>query len=160
MEDILARVKKGRGRVLLFFWLGILLVCSFEARIEAMPVEKAISLPVKEKTDLEKAKPGHVIFIGVVSPDLPEALWGERLKDRRFEPVKELGVNQEEERPKLQRRLQELEKERQVLVGDFYGLNQYGYRYAMVFDRLGFIRYRLHEVDEEIKVIKKKLKIS
>ncbi len=159
MEDILARVKKGRGRVLLFFGLGILLVCSFEARIEAMPVEKAISLPAKEKADLEKAKPGHVIFIGVVSPDLAEALWPERPKDRLLELKEELEISQEE-RQRLHRRLQELEKERQVLVGDFYGLNQYGYRYAMVFDRLGFIRYRLHEVDEEIKVIKKKLKIS
>jgi hypothetical protein len=53
--------------------------------------------------------------------------------------------------------LKELLKQRNILVGDFFGINQTGYRYALVFDRLGYIRYRIVKTDKEIKAIKQKI---
>lgn len=49
-----------------------------------------------------------------------------------------------------QEHLESLKKERQILEGDFYGINITVYRYENVFFRLGFIRYRIEKVDEEI----------
>ncbi|MDH7513019.1 MAG: hypothetical protein QHH14_08745 [Clostridiales bacterium] len=50
--------------------------------------------------------------------------------------------------------LRELEKQRDILVGDFFGLNITARRYDLVFDRLGYIRYRIKQVDEEIARVK------
>lgn len=44
-----------------------------------------------------------------------------------------------------------LEEERNVLVGDFYGINLTAYRYVNIFDRLGYIRYKIAELDKKIK---------
>lgn len=110
-------------------------------------------LAATEKMDV--AKPGMTIFIGVIPPEKGEEA-----------PLPKLDIPQEkeprpplrpEDRARLKKRLSELEREKNILTGDFYGLNQYGYRYAMVFDRLGYIRFRLHQVDTEIAEIKKKL---
>lgn len=49
-------------------------------------------------------------------------------------------------------------RERKILIQDFYGLNLTAYRYVNIFDRLGYIRYRIRQVDKEIK--KTKFKIS
>ncbi len=48
--------------------------------------------------------------------------------------------------------------ERNVLIGDFYGVNITAYRYVNVFNRLGYIRYKIAIVEKEIE--KTKLKIS
>jgi septation ring formation regulator EzrA len=53
--------------------------------------------------------------------------------------------------------LEKLLKQRNILVGDFFGINQTAYRYALVFDRLGYIRYRIVKTDREIKAIKQKI---
>lgn len=53
--------------------------------------------------------------------------------------------------------LEKLLKQRNILVGDFFGINQTAYRYALVFDRLGYIRYRIVQTDREIKAIKQKI---
>ena len=45
-------------------------------------------------------------------------------------------------------------KERKILVGDFYGLNLTAYRYVNIFHRIGYIRYRLIQIDKEIKKTK------
>lgn len=49
-----------------------------------------------------------------------------------------------------QEHLESLKKERQILEGDFYGINITDYRYENIFFRLGFIRYRIERIDEEI----------
>jgi hypothetical protein len=46
---------------------------------------------------------------------------------------------------------------RNILVGDFFGINQTAHRYAMVFDRLEYIRYRISQIDKEIKAVKQKI---
>ena len=45
-------------------------------------------------------------------------------------------------------------KKREILVGDFYGVNITAYRYINIFDRLGYIRYKIVEFDKKIKIIK------
>lgn len=45
-------------------------------------------------------------------------------------------------------------KQRDILIGDFYGLNISVFRYVNIFDRMGYIRYKIMKVDEEIKKIK------
>lgn len=47
-----------------------------------------------------------------------------------------------------------LEEERKILVGDFYGINLTAYRYVNIFDRLGYIRYKIGELDMKIKTVK------
>lgn len=42
-------------------------------------------------------------------------------------------------------------KEKEVLVGDFYGINLTAYRYVNIFDRLGYIRFKIAEIDIKIK---------
>ena len=42
-------------------------------------------------------------------------------------------------------------KKRKVLVGDFYGVNLTAYRYVNIFDRLGYTRYKIAEIDIKIK---------
>ncbi len=42
-------------------------------------------------------------------------------------------------------------KEKEVLVGDFYGVNLTAYRYVNIFDRLGYIRFKIAEIDIKIK---------
>ncbi len=56
-------------------------------------------------------------------------------------------------------------EERKILVGDFYGINQTAYRYVNIFNRLGYIRYKIAELDKKIKItrlsiseLKKKLR--
>lgn len=49
-------------------------------------------------------------------------------------------------------------KKREILVGDFFGINLTAYRYVNVFDRMSYIRYKIMHIDKEIK--KTKLKIS
>ena len=53
--------------------------------------------------------------------------------------------------------LEKLLKQRNILVGDFFGINQTAYRYALVFDRLGYIRNRTFQTDKEIKATKQKI---
>lgn len=48
-------------------------------------------------------------------------------------------------------------KEKKVLVGDFYGENIMAYRYVNIFDRMGYIRYEIMQIDKKIK--KTKLRI-
>jgi len=42
-------------------------------------------------------------------------------------------------------------KEREVLVRDFYGVNITAYRYVNIFYRIGYIRWRIMQIDKEIK---------
>lgn len=112
-------------------------------------------LAPKEKQNGYGARPGKVIYIGIIPPEILEApLDGQ--KEVAQEEKQEYRLSWEEI-ARLRQRLKELEKERQTLSGDFYGINQYGYRYALVFDRLGYIRFQLHQVESEMAEIRKKL---
>ncbi|MBM3285631.1 MAG: hypothetical protein FJY81_07130 [Candidatus Aminicenantes bacterium] len=66
---------------------------------------------------------------------------------------KEEKTGREEEK-EAEGYLLELERQRDTLVGDFFGINITARRYDMVFDRLGYIRYRIKQVDEEILRVK------
>jgi len=54
--------------------------------------------------------------------------------------------------------LRYLLKEREVLVGDFYGVNLTAYRYVNIFDRMRYICYKIRQIDKKIK--KTKFRIS
>jgi len=47
--------------------------------------------------------------------------------------------------------LESLQRKRKILEGDFYGVNLTAYRYVNIFDRLGYIRYRIVQIDKKIK---------
>lgn len=111
-------------------------------------------LKASSKTKEPALRPGTVIFIGVISPELEELLF--LSKEKEITREMEIPLT-EEERAQLEKRLEELKREKNILSGDFYGINQYGYRYALIFDRLGYIRYRLAKIDEEIAAIQKKI---
>lgn len=106
------------------------------------------------KIKVPDLRPGTVIFIGEISPELEELLF--LSKENEITREMEIPLT-EEERAQLEKRLEELKREKNILSGDFYGINQYGYRYALIFDRLGYIRYRLAKIDEEIAAIQKKI---
>lgn len=136
--------------ILLFFF-------SFLLFGRALPQTKNETEHIQSEIKKCSLKPGQIILIGIVSPELEELLFSDKGKlipiDIEFE--RELT---EGERAELKKRLEELKKEKDILTGDFYGINQFGHRYAMIFDRLGYIRYRLTKVNEEIVEIKKKIK--
>lgn len=54
--------------------------------------------------------------------------------------------------------LKSLVKERETLVGDFWGINITAYRYVNIFDLRNYIRYRIMQTDKKIE--KTELKIS
>jgi len=49
-------------------------------------------------------------------------------------------------------------KEREIRIGDFWGINITAYRYVNIFDCRNYIRYRIMQIDKKIK--KTKIKIS
>ncbi len=141
------------GKRLLILFLAVWLVAfSFSSGGNYGGGEK---LAAKEKQVNYSAKPGKVIYIGIIPPEILEEPLA-RQKELPQEKEKEQPLRPEEI-ARLRQRLKELEKEKQTLTGDFYGINQYGYRYAMVFDRLGYIRFRLHQVETEMAEIRRKL---
>jgi len=54
--------------------------------------------------------------------------------------------------------LQCLYKEREVLVGDFYGINITAYRYVNIFYPMGYIGQRIKKIDDEIEKTKSIIK--
>lgn len=58
---------------------------------------------------------------------------------------------------KAEEYLECLLKEREVLVGDFYGINVTAYRYVNIFDRLRYIRYRIKQIDRKIAETKSRI---
>lgn len=143
-----------RPRARLAFLPLALALVAFPDILASSQVE-AKRLEPREKQVNYQAKPGRVIYIGVIPSEIPEEplTWK---KEATPEKTREQKLSWEQI-ARLRQRLKELERERQILIGDFYGINQYGYRYAMVFDRLGYIRFRLHQVETEIAEIRKKL---
>lgn len=88
---------------------------------------------------------------------------GEEKKEEEKEEKKARKAAKEDEeetqkglrcRKEAEQYLKALEKQRETLVGDFFGINLTARRYDLVFDRLGFIRFRIKEVDEEIRRVK------
>lgn len=74
-------------------------------------------------------------------------------------PTRRLGWAQRNKRnlgemEDVDKLLRPLLKEKDVLVGDFYGINITAYRYVNVFDRLRYIRYRIQKIDEKIQKLR------
>ena len=133
--------------ILFFFFSGWIIAQTRSDQPERLPSAWVNSL-----------RPGQKILIGIIPVEFEE-LWPSPQRKEipiELEPEKPLS---EEEIAEARKRLTELEKEKNILTGDFYGLNQLGHRYALIFDRLGYIRYRLTIINEEIAEIKKRLKI-
>lgn len=148
-----------KGGASTFIKISFLFILSFFlsgwiiAQIKSDPPER------QQSPRINRLKPGEKILIGIISPELEE-LWLSGQKKEIPIEMKEEKPLSEEEIAEARKRLAELEKEQNILTGDFYGLNQFGHRYALIFDRLGYIRYRLTRINEEIAEIKKKLKIT
>jgi len=53
--------------------------------------------------------------------------------------------------------LQFLRKEKQKLEGDFYGINITAYRYVNIFYPLGYIRYKIKKIDEEMRRVESEI---
>ena len=53
--------------------------------------------------------------------------------------------------------LRGLLKERKEFEKDFYGVNITAHRYVNIFNRMGYIRYRITEIDKEIKKTKSEI---
>jgi hypothetical protein len=47
-----------------------------------------------------------------------------------------------------------LQKQRKTLTGDFYGINITAYCYANIFYPMGYIHYRIDQIDKEIEKVK------
>ncbi|MCX7973654.1 MAG: hypothetical protein N3B16_04050 [Candidatus Aminicenantes bacterium] len=142
----------------IFKVIFFLSTCTYLCLISIHPQTKDNFGQTQLKIKVPSLKPGKVIFIGIISPELEELLSASKEKEisKKIEPEWLLS---EEERAELEKKLEELKKQRDVLIGDFYGLNQQGYRYAFIFDRLGYIRYRIIKINEEIDQIQKKIKL-
>lgn len=68
-------------------------------------------------------------------------------RDRKIDKEEILFKNLKEARDYLRGLL----KERKEFEKDFYGVNITAYRYVNIFNRMGYIRYKISEIDKEIK---------
>jgi hypothetical protein len=104
------------------------------------PAEYGLSMNVREEASLEnEEKDLRVNEMSKIT------LEGCQHCSRRG--VKKIFKNIEE----AEEYLKCLLKEKEVLVGDFYGVNLTVYRYVNIFDRLGYIRFKIAEIDIKIK---------
>lgn len=71
-----------------------------------------------------------------------------------FGVIDTFNLEKESYLKEVENRLTRLLKERDILTGDFYGINLTAYRYVNIFDRLGYIRCRITQIDREIKKIR------
>lgn len=112
-----------------------------------------------EKTQAEKKKHKAIEIIKIQSLTETEVIIiGEgqiqlikpkiKIDDQTMKILKELKETEE--------CLKSLVKERETLVGDFWGINITAHRYVNIFDRRNYIRYRIMQVDKKIKKIKLK----
>lgn len=74
-----------------------------------------------------------------------------------FNGIDAFNLEEESYLKEIENRLRSLLKERDVLTGDFYGINLTAYRYVNIFDRLGYIRYKIKQINKEIKKMRLQL---
>jgi len=109
---------------------------------------------------LKVSKPKKVIVISVPNGQKSLTKSKERIENRLSKrgfkwsrsclTEKEIFKNREE----AEEYLGCLLEERKVLEGDFFGINLTAYRYVNIFYRMGFIRYKIFEIEKEIKLTK------
>lgn len=106
---------------------------------------------------LKVSKPKKVIVISVPNGQKSLTKSKERIENRLSKrgfkwsqsclTEKETFKNREE----AEEYLECLLEERKILEGDFFGINLTAYRYVNIFYRMGFIRYKIFEIEKEIK---------
>jgi len=72
-----------------------------------------------------------------------------KIDDEKMKILKELKEAEE--------CLKSLVKEREILVGDFWGINITAHRYVNIFDRRNYIRYKIMQTDKKIEKIEIKI---
>lgn len=141
-----------------FFLLIYLLISFYPKHVQASFIGYAED-GEKTKTEQKKQKANEimkiqslteteVIIIGegqiqLIKPKL-------KIDDEMMKILKEVKETEE--------CLKSLVKERETLVGDFWGINITAHRYDNIFDRRNYIRYKIMQADKKTK--KTKLKIS
>jgi len=81
-------------------------------------------------------------------------------QNSEFESKEEIvSENEKKERmlSEIEATLGRLFKEKEILMGDFYGINITAYRYVNIFDRLGYIRFKIREIEKEIKILEHRI---
>ena len=107
------------------------------------PIQKVLPLSIRREEKPkkeEKASRSNEIF--EMRPQV-EKFCSSRIGKKSFKDLE-----------KAEKCLKSLLKEREVLEGDFYGVNLTAYRYVNIFDRLNYIRYRIMQTDRKIKKVK------
>jgi hypothetical protein len=144
---------KALFRFLLFILLFLFIFNNHVQAGAINNVEKREKLEIGEKNSGTKeiaktSRSKKIIMIGV-SKDKASLIMLSRGIDKEERAFKNLEEAQDH--------LRGLLKKREVFEKDFYGVNITAYRYANVFDRLGYIRYKISELDKEIKKTKSEI---
>lgn len=108
-------------------------------------MEHDLSLDVRKRMNLRN-KGENFRINGISKMGLQRCQYCSREDKKVFESLKE-----------AEEYFRCLLKHRDVLVGDFYGVNITAYRYTNIFDRLGYIRYKIKQIDRKIKITKVKI---
>ena len=144
--------------VLRFFILISLLISFYPKHIQAS-FTGYVEDGEKTQTEKKKQKANEIMKIRSLT-ETETIVIGEgrfylikpklKIDDKMMKISKELKEAEES--------LKTLVKERDILVGDFWGINITARRYDNVFDRRNYIRYKIVQTDKKIK--KTKFKIS
>jgi len=144
--------------VLRFFLLSFLLISFYPKHVQAA-FTSYLEDGEKAKTEKKKHKATEIMKIQslmetevIVIEEGQIQLIKPKLKidDEVMKILKELKEAEE--------RMKTIVKERETLVGDFWGINITAHRYDNIFDRRNYIRYKIMQADKKIK--KTKLRIS
>jgi hypothetical protein len=160
--EIRVKILTGLGKelaiVLRFFLIISLLVFFYPKHVKAVITDYHED-EQKAGTEQKKQKATDVMTIESLI-ETETIIIGEG----RFQIIKP-KIRIDEETMKILKGLKEAEKslkslvkERETLVGDFWGINITARRYDNIFDRRNYIRYKIVQTDKEIQ--KTKLKIS
>jgi hypothetical protein len=137
--------------VLRFFLLISLLIFFYPKHVQAV-ITGYIGDQQKAGTEQKKQKENEIMTTKSLT-ETETIIIGEG----RFQIIKP-KIKIDEETRKILKGLKEAEeslkslmKEREILVGDFWGINITAHRYDNIFDRRNYIRYRIVQTDKEIQ---------
>lgn len=95
-----------------------------------------------------------VNYVYAVLPNNPEDKGKVKIEKKNFSENEKKTFKSLKE---AEEHLRCLQKQKETLAGDFYGTNITAYRYANIFFPMGYICYRIKQIDEEIEKIKLKI---
>lgn len=104
---------------------------------------------VEDENNQYSSNPTQVKYIGVMETHLTSSSYS---KKRNSQHGTQSVVFKNKKRAKQY--LMYLQKKKKLLRGDFYGINRQDYRYVNIFDRLGYIGYKINRVEKEIQQVK------